>query len=105
MFDNSHQRILELGPQLDHKLVGCFNGEGWCHKADVQRSTEGHEHVDCLPVIQANDGIHTFGELGANCKGQKNKQIYMVLVFELLNNEISKNINLIIFSLLLHSVY
>lgn len=73
MFDNSHQRILELGPELDHKLVGCFNGEGWCHKADMQRSTEGHEHVDCLPVIQANDGIHTFGELGANCKGQNRK--------------------------------
>lgn len=74
MVDHSHQSILELRPQLDDELVGRLDGEGRGDEADVQRSAEGHEHVDCLPVIQANDGIHTLGELGANCQREKKKQ-------------------------------
>lgn len=74
MVDHSHQSILELRPQLDDKLVGRLDGEGRGDEADVQRSAEGHEHVDCLPVIQANDGIHALGELGANCRREKKKK-------------------------------
>lgn len=37
----------------------------------MQRSAERHKHVYSLPVVEANDGIHAFGELGANWKGQK----------------------------------
>ena len=72
MVDHSHQSVLELGPQLDDKLVGRLDGEGRRDEADVQRSAEGHEHVDRLPVIQADDGVHTFGELGANCRRKEN---------------------------------
>lgn len=68
MFDHPHQRVLELRPQLDDELVRRFDGEGRRDEADVQRSTERREHVDCLPVIQADDGIHALGELGANCQ-------------------------------------
>lgn len=71
MVDHSHQSVLELGPQLDDKLVGRLDGEGRRDEADMQCSAEGHQHVDCLPVIQADDGIHTFGELRANCQRQK----------------------------------
>lgn len=71
MVDHSHQSVLELRPQLDDKLVGRLDGEGRGDEADVQGSAEGHEHVDCLPVIQANDGIHTLGELGANWRQDK----------------------------------
>lgn len=73
MVDHSHQSILELGPQLDDELVGRLDGEGRGDEADVQGSAEGHEHVDRLPVIQANDGVHTLGELGANCQREKTK--------------------------------
>lgn len=68
MFDHSHQGILQLGPQLDHKLVRRFNGEGRSDEADVQRPAERRQHVDRLPVVQADDGVHTLGELGANCQ-------------------------------------
>lgn len=71
MIDHSHQSILELRPQLDDKLVGRLNGEGWGDEAHMQRSTERCEHVDRLPVIDPNDGIHTLGELGANCQREK----------------------------------
>lgn len=73
MVDHSHQSVLELRPQLDDKLVGRLDGEGRRDEADMQRAAEGHEHVDCLPVIQPNDGVHTFGELGANCQWKKMK--------------------------------
>lgn len=68
MVDHSHQSVLKLRPQLDDKLVCRLDGKRRSDKADVQRSTEGHEHVNRLPVIQADDCIHTLGELGANCQ-------------------------------------
>lgn len=74
MIDYSHKSILELRPQLNDKLVSRLDGKGWCDKADVQRSAKRHEHVDCLPVVQANNGIHAFGELGANWEGEKRRQ-------------------------------
>lgn len=74
MVDHSHQSVLQLRPQLDNKLVGRLDGEGRCDEADMQRSAEGHEHVDSLPVIQADDGVYTLGELGADCRRQKRKQ-------------------------------
>lgn len=79
MVDHSHQSVLELGPQLDDELVGRLDGEGRCDEADMQRSAEGHEHVDRLPVIQADDGVHTLGELGADCRRQKRKQGTLLL--------------------------
>lgn len=72
--NHSHQSVLELRPQLDDKLIGRLDGEGRGDEADMQRSAERHEHVDRLPVIQTNDGIHTLGELGANYKGEKRKE-------------------------------
>ena len=67
MVNHTHQSVLQLGPQLDDELVGRLDGEGRRDEADVQRAAEGHEHVDCLPVVQADDGVHTFGELRADC--------------------------------------
>lgn len=66
MVDHAHQGVLQLGPQLDDELVGRLDGEGRCDEADVQRSAEGHQHVDRLAVVQADDGVHALGELGAN---------------------------------------
>lgn len=74
MVDHAHQSVLELGPELDDKLVGRLDGEGRGDEADVQCSAEGHEHVDRLSVIQADDGVHTLGELGANCVREERKQ-------------------------------
>lgn len=73
VFDHSHQSILELRPQLDHKLVRRFDGEGRSDEADMQCPAERRQHVDRLPVVQADDGVHALGELGANCQRQ-NKQ-------------------------------
>lgn len=73
MVDHSHQSVLELRPQLDDKLVGRLDGEGRRDEADMQRPAEGHEHVDGLPVVQANDGVHAFGELGANWERKRIK--------------------------------
>lgn len=68
MVDDAHQSVLQLGPQLDDELVGRLNGEGWGDEADVQGSAERHQHVDRLAVVQADDGVHTLGKLGANCQ-------------------------------------
>jgi len=66
VLDHAHQGVLDLGPQLDDELVGRLDGEGRRDEADVQRAAEGHQHVHRLPVVQADDGVHAFGELGAD---------------------------------------
>lgn len=66
MLDKGDQSILELRSQLDHKLVVGIDGEAGRDEAHVQSATERHQHVHGLPVIQADDGVHSFGELGTN---------------------------------------
>lgn len=75
MLNHAHQGVLQLGPQLDDKLVGRLDGERRRDEADVQRSAEGHQHVDRLAVVQADDGVHAFGELGANWQGGKRTDV------------------------------
>ena len=72
MVHQGHERLLQLGPELEHELVVGVDGEGGRHEAHVQRATEGHEHVDRPLVVQAHDGIHALGKLGADWE-EKNK--------------------------------
>lgn len=74
MFDKGDESVLELGSQLDHKLVVGVDGEAGRYEAHVQSAAERHEHVHGPPVIQANDSVDSFGELGTNCKRKREKK-------------------------------
>ena len=71
MVHQGHEGVLQLGPELQHKLVVGLDGKGRRHEAHVQRATEGHEHVDRPLVIQSHDGIHAFGKLGTDWEGKR----------------------------------
>lgn len=58
MIQQGHEGLLKLGPQLQDKLVVGLNREGWSDEADVQRTAEGHEHVDRPAIVQTHDGVH-----------------------------------------------
>lgn len=66
VLQQGHERLLQLGPQLQDELVVGLHGEGRRDEADVQRATEGHQHVDRPPVIQTHDGVHALRELWAD---------------------------------------
>lgn len=51
MFHKADQGILELGPELDYKLIIGVDWEAGSHEADMQSSTERHQHVHGLLVI------------------------------------------------------
>lgn len=58
MIQQGHQGLLDLGPQLQNKLVVGLNRKGWGDEADVQGAAEGHEHVDRLAIVQTHDSVH-----------------------------------------------
>lgn len=73
MVDDTDEGILQLGAQLEDKLVGCVNGKARCNEADMEGPAEGGQHVDSPPLIKPKDGIDSFGELGADWKRRREK--------------------------------
>lgn len=56
----------QTGPHLDDKLHVSVDGEAGRNEGGVQRPAEGGQRVHGLPVIEAEDGINSSGELGAD---------------------------------------
>ncbi len=56
----------QTGPHLDDKLHVSIDGEAGGDEGGVQRPAEGGQRVHGLPVVEAEDGVHSPGELGAD---------------------------------------
>ena len=56
------------GPHLDDKLHLVIGGVTGRDEGGVQRPTEGGQRVHGLLVVEAEDGVHPPGELGADWK-------------------------------------
>lgn len=56
----------QTGSHLDDKLHVCVDGEAGSNKGGVQRPAEGGQRVHGLPVVEAQDGVDSAGELGAD---------------------------------------
>lgn len=59
-------------PHLDDKLHISVDGEAGRNEGGVQRTAEGGQRVHGLPVVEAEDGVNSSGELGADWRqGQR----------------------------------
>lgn len=56
----------QTGPHLDDKLHVSIDGEAGGNEGGVQRPAEGGQRVHGLPVVEAEDGVNSSGELGAD---------------------------------------
>lgn len=63
----------QAGPHLDDKLHVSVNGEAGRNEGGVQRPAEGGQRVHRLPVVEAEDGVNSPGELRADCR-QRQRQ-------------------------------
>lgn len=53
-------------PHLQRELTLALGGEAGRDEGDVQSAAEGRQRVDGALVVQAEDGEHASGVLGAN---------------------------------------
>lgn len=56
----------QTGPHLDDKLHISVDGKAGSNEGGVQRPAEGGQRVHGLPVVKAEDGVNSSGELGAD---------------------------------------
>lgn len=56
----------QTGPHLDDKLHVGVDGEARRDEGSVQGAAEGGQRVHGLTVVEAQDGIDSPGELGAD---------------------------------------
>lgn len=56
----------QTGPHLDDKLHISVDGEAGGNEGGVQRPAEGGQRVHGLSVVEAEDGVNSSGELGAD---------------------------------------
>lgn len=70
-----HDGLLKLRSHLQQELVVGLDGKGRRDEADVQRAAERHQHVDRPPIVHAHDGVHAFGELGADCHKERKRGV------------------------------
>ena len=61
----------EGGAHLDDKLHLVIGGVTGCDEGGVQGAAEGGQGIHGLLVVESEDGVHSAGELGADCKGQQ----------------------------------
>lgn len=66
------------GPELQGELALALGGEAGRDEGDVQGAAEGRQRVDRAFVVQAEDGEHAAGVLGANWGGQRNHRLSCV---------------------------
>lgn len=56
----------QTGPHLDDKLHVSVNGKAGGNEGGVQRPAEGGQRVHGLPVVEAENGVNSSGELRAD---------------------------------------
>lgn len=56
----------QTGPHLDDKLHVSVDGEAGGNEGGVQRPAEGGQRVHGLPVVEAENGVNSSGELRAD---------------------------------------
>ena len=65
----------QTGPHLDDKLHISIDGEAGGNEGGVQRPAEGGQRVHGLPVVEAEDGVNSSGELGADWRQGHREQV------------------------------
>lgn len=66
MVQKTENSSSQTGPHLDDKLHISVNGEAGSNEGGVQRPAEGGQRIHGLPVVEAEDGVDSSGELGAD---------------------------------------
>ncbi|TNN88666.1 hypothetical protein EYF80_000998 [Liparis tanakae] len=66
MVQQTEDSSSQTGPHLDDKLHVSIDGEAGSNEGGVQRPAEGGQSVHGLPVVEAEDGVDSSGELGAD---------------------------------------
>lgn len=66
MGQQAEYRSPQTGPHLDDKLHVGVDGEAGRDEGGVQRPAEGGQRVHGLPVVEAENGINSPGELRAD---------------------------------------
>lgn len=69
MVQQGQQGPADGGPELQGELALALGGEAGRDEGDVQGAAEGRQRVDRALVVQAEDGEHATGVLGANWGG------------------------------------
>lgn len=59
---------------LDDKLHLIIGGVTGRYKGGVQSAAEGGQGVHGLLVVESEDGVHSAGELGANCMDSRGQE-------------------------------
>lgn len=66
MVQQTENSSSQTRPHLDDKLHVSVDGEAGSNEGGVQRPAEGGQRVHGLPVIEAEDGVDSPGELRAD---------------------------------------
>lgn len=66
MVQETENSSSQAGPHLDDELHVSVDWEAGRDEGGVQRPAEGGQRVHGLPVVEAEDGVNSSGELGAN---------------------------------------
>lgn len=64
----------EGGAHLDDELHLIIGGVTGRDEGGVQSATEGGQGVHGLLVVESEDGVHSTGELGANCRDSRGRE-------------------------------
>lgn len=73
MVQETENGALQTGPHLDDKLHVSVDGEAGRDEGGVQRPAEGGQCVHGLPVVEAEDGVDSSGELRADWRGDRER--------------------------------
>lgn len=73
VFQETENSSSQAGPHLDDKLHISVSGEAGRDEGGVQCPTERGQRVHGLLVVEAEDGINSSGELGANCQQKQSR--------------------------------
>lgn len=66
MVQQAENSSSQTGPHLDDKLHVGVDGKAGSNEGGVQCPAEGGQRVHGLPVVEAEDGVNSSGELGAD---------------------------------------
>lgn len=72
MAEETENRPAQAGPHLDDELHVSVDGEAGRDEGGVQRPAEGGQRVHGLPVVEAEDGVNSSGELRADWRQRQN---------------------------------
>ena len=66
VLDEAQQGALDVRSHLQDELLGSVQGEAGCDEGHVQCPAERGDGVHTLLIVEAEDGVHAPGELGAD---------------------------------------